>query len=455
MENSLMEMYSIFGEGGYIYASVVPHESVRSDTIVDVEYEIVENNPAHVRLVDIEGNRRTREKVIRREIDLMPGRIFKRSLLVKSQRAVFNLGFFEDVLLDSKPVNEQGDIDLIFQVKEKATGQIGMGVAYSATDKMTGYLTLSIPNLMGRGESSYIKLETGEKKKNVEVGFVEPWLFDTPMSAGLDLFYVTRERVGYNDKHVGASVTASRPIPWPEYTKAYWTYTLEKVEYNVDDSTKVGSYILSQVGKRTASSTRLTLVRDSRDSFFNATMGTRNMVMGEFSGGYLGGQVKYQKYEAESRWYHPFIWKNAVMLRVRGGYVDGYTAGEVVPVSERFLLGGVGDWGLRGYSDFGYDIGPRDSFGNPLGGKVALVTNAEYKIFLAKGIYWLFFADAGNIWEGLKDVKLESKDDLKKGAGFGIRLEIPMMGVMGFDFGYGFDQKNPSWQPHFQIGTTF
>ncbi|MFQ5905349.1 MAG: outer membrane protein assembly factor BamA, partial [bacterium] len=455
MDNSMMEMISAYGEKGHIYALIQPNESVRGDTIIDVEYQIVENNPARVRRIEIEGNGRTREKVIRREIRLLPGSIFRRSALLRSQRAVFNLGFFENVLIDSRRANDEGDIDLIFTVEEKATGQIGMGLAYSQVDHLTGYLTLSLPNLMGRGESSYIKLEKGGKKQNFEIGFTEPWLFDTPLSAGIDVFHLTRIRDGYDDKRVGGAVTASRPIPWLDYTRGYWMYRLEEVEYNIQDKDKVDSYILDQAGKRRASTTRLTLVRDTRDSFFNATTGTRNTISGEFAGGYLGGEVRYQKYEAETRWYHPLIWKNVIMFRCRGGYVDGYREGEAVPISERFFVGGVGDWGVRGYSDWGRDIGPRGDYGNPLGGKTALVVNVEYKIPFARGVYGLVFADAGNVWDGLRDVEIDSRDDLKKGAGFGIRIEIPMMGVMGFDFGYGFDKPYPGWEPHFQIGTAF
>ena len=174
LDNSVLEMYSAFGEEGYIYATVTPNESVRNDTLIDIEYEVTENNQAYVRKVEIEGNSRTREKVIRREIDIYPGDVFKRSRLVRSQRAVFNLGFFEDVTIDSRTANEKGDIDLVFKVKEKATGQIGMGLAYSEVDRLTGYLTLSLPNLLGRGESSYIRVEKGGTKQNFEIGFTEP-----------------------------------------------------------------------------------------------------------------------------------------------------------------------------------------------------------------------------------------------------------------------------------------
>jgi len=455
LDRSLMEIYSAFGEEGYIYASVTPSESVRNDTLIDIEYSITENSQAYVRRIDIAGNTKTREKVIRREIKVLPGDVFRRSSLVRSQRAVFNLGFFEDVTIDSRPANEKGDIDLIFNVREKATGQIGMGLAYSGVDKLTGYLTLSLPNLLGRGESSYIKLEKGGTKQNFEIGFTEPWLFDTPISAGLDLFHLTRERDAYDDKRIGGSVNASRPLPWLDYTRAYWMYRLEQREIIIHDDSDVGSYILDQAGKKTASTTRIALVRDTRDSFFNATVGTRNLISGEWAGGYLGGQIKYQKYEAETRWYHPVLWNNVLMIRARGGFVDGYREGEAVPISERFFVGGVGDWGIRGYGDWGGDIGPRDAFDNPVGGRTAAVLNAEYKIPLTKGVYVLAFADAGNVWESFQDIEINSTDDLKRGAGFGVRIEIPLMGVMGFDFGYGFDKSPPGWVPHFQIGTAF
>jgi outer membrane protein insertion porin family len=455
LDNTLMEIYSAFGEDGYIYATVTPNESVRNDTLIDVEYEITENNQAYVRKVEIEGNSKTREKVIRREIDILPGDVFKRSRLVRSQRAVFNLGFFEDVTIDSRTANEKGDIDLVFNVQEKATGQIGMGLAYSEVDRLTGYLTLSLPNLLGRGESSYIRVEKGGTKQNLEIGFTEPWFLDMPLTVGFDLFHLTREREGYDDKRVGGAVNASRPMPGLDYTRVYWTYRLEEREINIQNEDEVGSYILDQEGRKTASTTRVALVRDTRDSFFNSTIGTRNLISGEWAGGYLGGQIKYHKYEAETRWYHPLLWNNVLMIRARGGFVDGYSEGEAVPISERFFVGGVGDWGIRGYGDWGTDIGPRDSFGNPLGGRTALVLNVEYKVPLTSGVYALAFADAGNVWESFSDIEIDSRDDLKRGAGVGIRIEIPMMGVMGFDFGYGFDRRDPGWVPHFQIGTAF
>ncbi|MEO0093838.1 MAG: outer membrane protein assembly factor BamA, partial [candidate division WOR-3 bacterium] len=149
---TLTELYSLYSEEGYIYVVISPIEVMRGDT-VDINYKILEGGPAKIRLVKIEGNERTNEKVIRREITSLPGSIFKRSEVIRSQRNIFNLGFFEDVGVDYEPADDSGTIDLTYRVKEKtAFGTVGAGISYSATDKLTGYIELSQPNMFGRGQ---------------------------------------------------------------------------------------------------------------------------------------------------------------------------------------------------------------------------------------------------------------------------------------------------------------
>ncbi|TES94393.1 MAG: outer membrane protein assembly factor BamA [Candidatus Cloacimonadota bacterium] len=451
LDDTMVEFYSLYTELGHIYAYIIPEEEIVNDTI-NIKYIIQEGEPAHLRKIVISGNSKTWEKVIRRELKIYPGDLFKRSKLIDSQRAVFNLGFFEDMKLDSKRANEEGDIDLILEITEKQVGQFTAGMGYSQAWGLTGNISLTIPNLLGRGTTAYFSLEKGGKLANYRFGYTEPWLFDTPTSAGFDIFFVTRKWDYFNDRKRGGTIRLGRPIPRLKYTRAYTSYTLEKVTVSVpkEYESKVSKYILDQRGTKWRSSVSFNITRDSRNYIFNATTGSKNSFTAEFSGGILGGSIDYQKYLFETRWYERSFFNFVLMIRSKFGIIDGYSSPETVPVYERFYLGGVGDWGIRGYPD--RSIGPREGF-SIIGGRSAFVFTLEYKYMITKGINWLIFLDAGNTWRSFRSTDLS---DLKKGVGTGIRIEVPMMGILGFDIGYGFDKESyGGWTPHFQLGTSF
>ena len=451
LEDTMIEFYSLYTELGYIYAFIIPEEEVVNDTI-NLKYMIQEGSPAHLRKIIILGNSKTWEKVIRRELKIFPGDLFQRSKLIDSQREVFNLGFFDDMKLDSRRANEEGDIDLILKIVEKEVGQFNAGMGYSQVWGITGNVSLNIPNLFGRGSTAYFSLEKGGKLANYSFGYTEPWFFDTPTTVGFDLFILTRKWDYFEDRKRGGSLRLGRPVPRLKYTRIYSNYTLEKVTVSVkdEDISKVSNYILEQRGTEWRSGISFTLVRDSRDYIFNATTGSKNSITVEFSGGILGGNVDYQKYIFETRWYEKSFFNFVLMMRSRVGLIQGLTSKKTVPIYERFYLGGVGDWGVRGYPD--RSIGPKERYSN-IGGRSAFVFTAEYKYLITQGINWLVFFDAGNAWDSFEGTNLA---DLKKGVGTGIRIEVPMMGILGFDIAYGFDKKSyGGWNPHFQIGTSF
>ncbi|MDO9026432.1 MAG: outer membrane protein assembly factor BamA [bacterium] len=446
-DKTLENLYTIYTEEGFIYCRVIPEPSLH-DSTADMRYSILENNPAHIRQVIIAGNTKTRDKVIRRQLKVLPGDLFRRSLVIRSQREVFSLGFFEDVQIGSQPADTSGDIDLIFTVKEKQVGQFQVGTTYGATDGLAGFVQIGMPNLFGRGQEINFKTEFSSKKFNLDLGFTEPWLFDTPTSAGIDLYRTTYSYSTYDEERIGGGVRLGRPIPWLDYTRGYWQYNLERLDiYNISASASSG--LTSQTWPRISSSTGLSLVRDSRDRPFNATSGSRTMVSSEFCGGLLQGQVDYQKYIGEYRYYHPLFWKLAVMARARAGVVDGYSSPNTVPISERFFVGGAGEDGIRGYPD--------RSISTSYGGRAMAVSNLELRYGINSSIYTMLFLDAGNSWPSVKDARAEAY----KGLGAGVRMEIPMIGILGFDWAYGFDRRNlpyplnDHWEFHFQIGTTF
>lgn len=455
---TLSELYSLYSEEGYIYVTISPVEVMRDDT-VDINYKISEGNPAKIRLVRIEGNERTNEKVIRREITSLPGSIFKRSEVIRSQRNIYNLGFFEDVGLDYAPVNDSGDIDLTYKVKEKtAFGTVGAGISYSATDKLTGYVELSQPNMFGRGQKVYIKLEKGGRKTNAEFGFTEPYLFDIPLSAGFDLFYLTRTYDYYDKQEMGAGISFSRPLPL-DYSRGYLSFRFSdayvpksSISRNYSPTTLYNVY--RDTVHKTSFLPSFRFVRDSRDYIFNALSGSSF----SYTIGISVGDIRFHRHIIDISYYYPLFWKFGLMFRTRFGLINPFQTQDTIPVYERFYAGGTGEDGIRGYPD--RSLGIKEG-GYTIGGKTISIFSLEYKLRLSHQVSFITFFDAGNAWESFANFNLS---DLKRGAGIGVRLEIPMLGLLGFDFGRGFDYEKiengkpvryGQWQPHFQIGRTF
>ncbi len=436
LQESTKNLYETYGDLGYLYLYVNIEEEL-NDSIVDITYHIEEGNPARVHYIWIKGNTKTHEKVIRRELTLFPGDILRRNELIRSQRKVYNLGFFSNITLDTRVVNDSGDIDLTFNIEEKQAGQFSVGIGYSAETKFTGNVSISIPNLRGLGELLYIRGDKGSKYTNYELGFREPWLFDTPLSLGLNLFNIEVKQINYTERRKGGRIDITRLIPRLAYTSAYLGYNLENIFIEAD-STAPRS-LIDQSGERWKSAFTLGLRRDSRDNFMNPKEGSKNSISVEISG--LGGSVRFQKYILESHVYNSLLRNFATLVRGKFAILSPKNA----PTYERFILGGVGAWGVRGYPDL--SIGSFED-GKFTGGRYAVVLTLEVKLAFEQNMYPIVFMDLGNTWNNLEEINLY---DLKRGIGFGIRMEIPMMGLLGFDFAYG----EQGWMPHFQVGTEF
>jgi outer membrane protein insertion porin family len=441
---SLGDLYAQYSEQGYIYAQIAPIDSIHRDT-VDIRYQIAENQPARVRLVSITGNDRTQEKVIRREIVSMPGSTFKRSEVIRSQQNIFNLGFFEDIQLDYKKVSDtSGDIDLTYKIKEKFPGSIGAGVSYSATEGIVGYVELTQPNLFGRAQQLHVKFEKGGKKQNLELGFTEPWLFDTPTAAGASMFYLTQTYDNYDklDRAIEGNCSFRLPL---DYTRAYYTAHVGDVKLsNIHGTTSMSAG--DTFPKMTISNT-FRLQRDSRDYIFNPSSGSFTYYELGLAGATVLGDVHFHKHILESNFFYPLGKKFALRFRGRFGYVSGFRDQDTIPPYERFYPGGTGQDGLRGYADRSL---PNLTGYNP-GGTTEAIFSLEYRFIISRGFTVLAFLDAGNAWPSVREVNLSQ---LKRGAGVGARLEIPMMGWLALDLGYGFDRPGTSkFEPHFQIGT--
>lgn len=444
MQNIIQKYYEMYADEGYIYCTIVPVENVR-DSFIDIEYNIREGQPANINRIIITGNYRTREKVIRREILTIPGERFRRSLVLRSMREVFNLGFFEDIKPQTGTPDDSGNIDLIYAVKEKeGVGSIGAGMAYSALDKLTGYIELTHPNIFGRGQRIYTKFEIGGRLTNIQFGFSEPWLFDTRTTAGFDIYYTNRFWDYYTKRDLGTATNFSFPF-FLDYTRFNYTFRIERTQIlNISESyNPTSTYDLRKdtIPKWTLAN-NYGIVRDTRDFIFNPTSGSYISLQSEIAKPWLFANIDYNRFTFETRTYFPLVWKLILMARLRAGIV---TSAREVPIYKRFYAGGTGEDGVRGYPD--RSLTPTEN-NLAIGGKAIFINNLELKLKLTQGFALLCFYDMGNAFDSYKDVNIY---DLKRGIGVGVRLEIPMMGVLGFDLGYGFDRPRPGFEPHFQI----
>jgi outer membrane protein insertion porin family len=474
-EESTGELYSAYHEKGYLHARILDERHTR-DTTINLEYAITEGLPSEVRLIDVEGNSKTKEKVIRRELMIHPGETFHRSALMRSLREVMQLNYFNNVVPDVRDL-PSGDVDLVIKVEEKPTGQVSAGAGYSGQDKLVGNFGLGIPNFRGNGQSVNISVDFGSRRNSISLGFTEPWFMGTPTSVGGDLYNLNRRWYDdFTEGRRGGTIRLGRRLRWPDnYFRLYWRYRLENVRYydfsnlyelqngdSVVTSNGQSIYLandnsLQSFGEKwlTTSATGFTIERDSRDLPMFATSGARISYTGDLAGGFLGGQWKYYKHLFSAQKYLPTGWGTALVGSFKFGYISA-VSNDRIPYSERFTPGGTDPDGLvRGYPDA--SLTPRNSAGALLGGMSEAIYNLEWQIpILPNQMYALAFADAGTSWISKNEIKPFS--GLYRGAGFGFRLVVPGVGVIGFDFGYSFDLaygEKRGWRPHFQIGQGF
>jgi outer membrane protein insertion porin family len=490
-EKTQEEIYNLYMEEGYLYVRLI-EDTKTQDTVVRVSFEISEGIPAHVNRIDIIGNGKTKDKVIRRELAILPGQIFRRSALQRSLRNVMLLNYFSNVTPDFRQLPD-GRVDLTVKVEEKPTGQIQVGGGYSETNRLTGTIDLGIPNLFGGGQSANLMLEIGDRRESYRVAFTEPWFLDTPTSVGLDVqrleqvwdeTYVSGSE-DFTQRSTGATLNVGRRLRWPDdYFTVYWNYRWEYQKYTdfSDEYTQAEKDAMTSLANGVISSTALTLVRDSRDLPEFATRGSRASYQLELSGHVFGGDWAYTKHGFNLAYYRK-IWRGLVFAPIWNfGVVQGNAAETSIPYSELYYAGGVRATGMiRGYDDrsilTSVDTVTNTLPGHLIPGDTIVVdsssgTVAEYgskltqrgRAFFAMNaqitfpiveqqIQGLLFYDAGNVWHTITDASI---GDLYTSYGFGFRLTVPGVGMLGFDFGIPLRGSNKGkLKPHFQFGGSF
>ena len=475
-QEKLSEAYN---DEGYIYAQIRPimervpsTDSVRK---VNLRWEIDERTPAIVNRIEITGNDYTHESCIREQIVLAPGQVFNRNYLIRSYQNIGNLNFFETPMPapETRPSGDQGDVDIVFNVKEKRTGNINFGASMGQGTGLGGFIGLDQPNLLGRCKRAQVQWQFGQFINDFNATYSDPNIRQSRISGSVTAYH-SRSRFQIAELggaiRTGGQIQFGFPVPSSVYTRLYVSYGGEKVKYE-----SVG--LLATVADACANCFRSTLgftaTHDTRTGLPFAADGGIQTFDAQFNGGPLGGSASFQRYTTELRSYAPvgriggsLLGGEPMMFIIGLSARAGAVFGDTGPFfySQAFTVGGT-QYGeqLRGYDEFsvtpnGFDPNAdqnqasRSSFGNAF-----FVGTGEFGLRVNQSLYLNTFFEGGNVWSKPREF---DPTRLFRSAGFGASTLSPL-GPLGVDIGYGFDKIDaqgrpaPGWKLHFKLGQIF
>jgi outer membrane protein insertion porin family len=475
-QQKLMEAYN---DEGYIYAQVRPvtervpsTDSVRK---VNLRWEIDERTPAIVNRIEIVGNDYTHESCIREQIVLAPGQVFNRNYLIRSYQNIGNLNFFETPMAapETRPSGDQGDVDIVFSVKEKRTGNVNFGASMGQGTGLGGFVGLDQPNLLGRCKRAQLQWQFGRYINDFNLTYSDPNIRQSRISGSVTAYH-SRSRYNIADLggiiRTGGQFQLGFPVPQSLYTRLFVSYGGEKVKY---DSEGFLGTVENACKNCFRSTLGLTAQHDTRTGLPFPADGGLQSFNAQFNGGPLGGTAQYQRYTTELRSYAPIgriggslLGSDPLMFVVGLSARAGAVFGNPGPFfsTQAFALGGT-QYGeqLRGYDEFsitpsGYDprgdnaTASRASFGNAF-----FVGTGEIGLRISQSLYLNTFFEGGNVWNKPREF---DPTRLFRSFGFGVATLSPL-GPLGVDVGYGFDKIDltgrpaPGWKLHFKLGQFF
>ncbi|HMS63617.1 MAG TPA: outer membrane protein assembly factor BamA [Ignavibacteria bacterium] len=463
------DISSAYLDNGYLSFSADVEEKPVGDDKVDLIIKIREANQFKFGLIGFEGNDKTQEKVLRREIYTAPGDYFNKTNVKRSMQQLSALNYFNpEKLSQDISLADDSTVNMKYLVEEKSSDQFNASIGFSGSFGVTGSLGLTFNNFdiaapFSGGAGQILTFNwsfgTGGTYRTFDIGFQEPWLFNKPTQLGFNIFDTRQNYEGLETKETGISANIGKRFKFPDdYFRGDWTAKYQKT------NTINGSSVY-QEGIRNQFSLRQIISRSTVFEPVFPTAGTRVSLSSELSGGpFLPGSVNFIKNVFLTEAYTPLsVNRKLVLFTVfQFGSINTFSNDNYVPPNELFYMGGNGLTSntipLRGYDD--RSVGPRNFAGTPIGGKVVMRNGLELRYSLSQDplpIFVLLFAEASNIWE---NIRRTDPFDLRRAVGFGTRLILPAVGLVGFDFGYGFDRKivdgqDPQWQFHFQFGRGF
>lgn len=441
MENTETAVTDALGDKGYAFVDI--RKNLKRDQAtqtIDVTYTIQEGPRVYVDNINIDGNLRTLDEVIRREFRLSEGDPYNSSKIKRTEQRIQNLGFFNDVKVKTERTDEPDKVDIQVDVQEQSTGELTFGAGFSTADGPLGDISVRERNLLGQGQDVKLSLTAAASRQQAEFSFTEPYFLDRNISAGFDLFTITRDgdsgqsnRTFDNDT-TGINLRLTYPII------EHLTHTL-RYSYQFDDIRNIDAnasiFIREQEGENTTSLVGHSLFYDQRDNRFEPTEGYALRFNQDFAG--LSGDAQFVRHEIRTSYYEPLYDRDYVLgLGLNAGHIFGW-GGEDVRINDRFFLSSND---FRGFDNDG--IGPRDEVTrDPLGGNTYAVASAEVRFPLGlpdeMGVSGAIFTDFGTLYgvDTLSSGNLVDEGSIRGSGGFGVAWKSPV-GPIRLDFSHAF-----------------
>jgi outer membrane protein insertion porin family len=460
LETDVRTIRDLYGERGYIDAEVSP---VRQPNIasgkMDILYSVSENDQSFVERIIVQGNNRTKDKVLRRELAVAPGEVYDSVRVDASKKRLENLGYFSKVDVSAQDTAVPNRKDMVVTVEEQRTGSVTFGVGFSTVDSLLGFVELSqsnfdfanFPSFTGAGQKFRTRLQYGLTRRDFLVSWTEPWFLDRQLSFGFDLFYNQSSFNSslYDIERYGAAIRVGKALN--QFWRLGLRYQAENIGI-VDVDTAASPALRAEQGFRTKSSVRATLTYDSRDDLFLTRNGEKVEFSAEGAGGPLLGDTDIWKLEMEATKYFQLPYDFILSLGAASAVVDGYDDTAIPPLFDRLFIGGSRS--IRGFNF--RDVGPRDAAGEPFGGQTSANANAEITFPIIDRVRGAVFVDGGFNNARVFDYSL---NNFAIGTGVGLRLNLPI-GPLRLDLGTPL-MENSDFDPtgsikfHFDVGYQF
>jgi len=431
----VLTITDIYQDKGYAFCDVSPQTMINDDTRnVDITFNISKGREIFFHRINILGNTRTRDKVIRRELKLAEGDRFSATNINKSKKRLKNTTFFKETDFKIVKTDEPDKVNLDIAVEEKPTGTLNLGIGYSTYDRVILTGSISQDNFLGTGRKLSLVASLGAFTQEFQFSYLEPYIFDLNMAAGINLFNYKRIMDTYDYKKQGGSISLIRPLT--DDVKGSIRYRLENVDVsNIDASAT--SYIVQQAGTKLTSSFTFALSKNTIDDILNPHVGVNSEASLEVAGGPFGGDNSFYRAVVFYGQYIPAgFWDSEFFIKGTVGTIRPY-GGKKIPVYENFFIGGLNT--VRGFK-YG-EAGPKDTDDEVIGGRNALYFNTEwiFPIYKPVGLKGVIFYDAGAGFDDSKGFMLQ--DYMKASAGFGIRWFSPI-GPIRLEIGFNLFPKN-------------
>ena len=454
LRDDVMRITDRYAESGYAFAEVEPKLSKNDeDKRMDLSLKIAQGTLVHINRINIKGNTRTRDKVIRREMQVKEGGLLDASAVRKSSERLQRLEFFEEVNVTPEATVQEGLMDVVVDVKEKATGTFSVGAGYSSVDNLMFMGEISENNFLGKGQRLSLQANVSSRSNRYNFSFTEPHLNDTKLLFGYDIYNWSREYDDYTKDSTGAALRFAYPV-WNKWNLG-WGYGYDDTKMTDVLVTNVPQTLLDSMDIETTSFIRLGLSKDTRNKLTDASKGWLTNYSIKQAGGPLGGDSAFTKYEATSGWYYPLMWETTFHIKGSIGYVVENEE-KKLPVYEKFYLGGLNT--IRGF-DSGkvspLELNPDGVTYSRIGGEKMWYSNVEWIFPIVKeiGLKGIVFFDLGNVYN---DSETWDVADLRYSTGLGFRWLSPM-GPLRLEWGWNLDpeegEKQGVWD--FSIGGAF